>query len=215
MSPSRPNTTDRPKPRLYLVTPAAADAAQLRLDLLGALDSADIAAVLMRLPDEDERSLINRVKEIAPVVQRAEAALILDGHARLVARSGADGAHLNGLAAFQDAAAALKPDRIAGIGGLETRHDAMTAAEDGADYVMFGDNERPSLDALIERVSWWADVFEVPCVAYATALDEIGPLVDAGADFIAVGDVVFSDPRGLAAAVADASKRLLVAETAT
>lgn len=212
---SRPPKEGRPAPRLYLVTPAAADAAQLRLDLLGALDSADIAAVLMRLPDEDERSLINRVKEIAPVVQRAEAALILDGHARLVARSGADGAHLNGLAAFQDAAAALKPDRIAGIGGLETRHDAMTAAEDGADYVMFGDNERPSLDALIERVSWWADVFEVPCVAYVTALDEIGPLVDAGADFIAVGDVVFSDPRGVAAAVADASKRLLIAETAT
>ena len=204
-----------PKPRLYLVTPAAADAAQLRLDLLGALDSADIAAVLMRLPEEDDRSLINRVKEMGPIVQRGEAALILDGHARLVARSGADGAHLNGLGAFQDAAAALKPDRIAGIGGLETRHDAMTAAEDGADYVMFGDNERPSLDALIERVSWWAGVFEVPCVAYATALDEIGPLVDAGADFIAVGEAVFSDPRGVAAAVADASARLLVAETAT
>jgi thiamine-phosphate pyrophosphorylase len=205
----------RPAPRLYLVTPAAADPAQLRLDLLGALDSADIAAVLMRLPGEDERSLINRVKEIAPIVQRGDAALIIDGHARLVARSGADGAHLNGLAAFQDAAVALKPDRIAGIGGLETRHDAMVAAESGADYVMFGDNERPSLDALIDRVTWWADLFEVPCVAYATTLDEIAPLVDAGADFIAVGDAVFSDPRGVAAAVAAASERLSVAETAT
>jgi thiamine-phosphate pyrophosphorylase len=215
MAPPRPTELRRPRPRLYLVTPAAADAAQLRLDLLGALDSADIAAVLMRLPDEDERSLINRVKEIGPVVQRAEAALILDGHPRIVARSGADGAHLNGLAAFQDAAAALKPDRIAGIGGLETRHDAMIAAEHGADYVMFGDNERPSLDALIERVTWWADLFEVPCVAYATALEEIAPLVDAGADFIAVGDAVFSDPRGVAAAVAEASARLSVAEVAT
>jgi thiamine-phosphate pyrophosphorylase len=215
MAPPRPTELRRPRPRLYLVTPAAADAAQLRLDLLGAFDSADIAAVLMRLPDEDERSLINRVKEIGPVVQRAEAALILDGHPRIVARSGADGAHLNGLAAFQDAAAALKPDRIAGIGGLETRHDAMIAAEDGADYVMFGDNERPSLDALIERVTWWADLFEVPCVAYATALEEIAPLVDAGADFIAVGDAVFSDPRGVAAAVAEASARLSVAEVAT
>ena len=75
---SRPPKEGRPAPRLYLVTPAAADAAQLRLDLLGALDSADIAAVLMRIPDEDERSLINRVKEIGPIVQRAEAALILD-----------------------------------------------------------------------------------------------------------------------------------------
>lgn len=215
MTSSRPPKDNRPKPRLYLVTPALADSAQLRLALLGAFDSADIAAVLMRLPDEDERALINRVKAVAPTVQKAEAALILDGHSQIVARSGADGAHLTGLAAFQDAAAALKPDRIAGIGGLETRHDAMVAAETGADYVMFGDNERPSLDALIERVTWWADVFEVPCVAYATALDEIAPLVDAGADFVAVGDAVFSDPRGLAAAVADASVRLSVTEAAT
>ena len=215
MTSSRPSKESRPAPRLYLVTPAAADAAQLRLELLGALDSADIAAVLMRLPDEDERALINRVKAIAPTVQKAEAALILDGHSRIVARSGADGAHLTGLAAFQEAATALRPDRIAGIGGLETRHDAMIAAENGADYVMFGDNTRPSLDALIERVTWWADVFEVPCVAYATALDEIAPLVDAGADFVALGDAVFSDPRGVVAAVAEASARLSVRETAT
>jgi len=205
----------RPKPRLYLVTPAMVDIAQLRFDLLSAFDSADIAAVLMRLPDEDERALINRVKAIAPLVQKSEAALILDGHSRIVARSGADGAHLTGLVAFQDTAVALKPDRIAGIGGLETRHDAMVAAETGADYVMFGDNERPSLDALIERVTWWADVFEVPCAGYATALDEIAPLVEAGADFVAVGDAVFSDPRGVAAAVAEASTRLSVTEAAT
>jgi thiamine-phosphate pyrophosphorylase len=215
MNSARHPAQERPKPRLYLVTPAMADADQLRFDLLAAFDCADIAAVLMRLPDEDERALINRVKAIGPLVQKADAALILDGYAGIVARSGADGAHLTGLAAFQDAAAALKPDRIAGIGGLETRHDAMVAAESGADYVMFGDNARPSIDALIERVAWWADVFEVPCVAYATALDEIAPLVEAGADFVAVGDAVFSDPRGVAAAIAEASAHLSVTEAAT
>lgn len=192
-----------------------ADPQALKFDLLAALDSADIAAVLMRLPDEDERALINRVKAVAPTVQKADAALILDGYPNLVARGGADGAHLTGLAAFEDAIRALKPERIAGIGGLETRHDAMTAAEGGADYVMFGDNARPSLDALIERVSWWAGVFEVPCVAYATALDEIAPLAEAGADFVAVGDSVFGDPRGVAQAIADAASRLTQAEAVT
>lgn len=215
MNSARPAAQDRPKPRLYLVTPATADMQALKFDLLAALDSADIAAVLMRLPDdEDERALINRVKAIAPTVQKSDAALILDGHAGIVARSGADGAHLTGLAAFEDGTGSLKPDRIAGIGGLETRHDAMIAAETGADYVMFGDNARPSLEALIERVSWWAQVFEIPCVAYATALDEIAPLVDAGAEFIAVGDAVFADPRGIARAVADAGSRLSLTETA-
>jgi thiamine-phosphate pyrophosphorylase len=215
MNSARQRDQTRPKPRLYLVTPAGAGPQALKFDLLAALDSADIAAVLMRLPDGDERALINHVKAIAPTVQKADAAVILDGHANLVARSGADGAHLTGLAAFQDAAAALKPDRIAGIGGLETRHDAMVAAETGADYVMFGDNAQPSLEALLERVSWWADVFEIPCVAFATSLDEIGPLVHAGADFVAVGDAVFADARGVAAAAADAASRLSLAEVAT
>ena len=215
MSPPRPIKTDRPKPRFYLVTPAAADPASLKFDLLAAFDSADIAAVLMRLPDTDERALINLVKALAPTVQRADAALILDGHPQLVARSGADGAHLSGIAALEDAAGMLKPDRIAGAGGLESRHDAMTAAESGADYVMFGDNARPSLEALIERVAWWAEVFETPCVAYATSLDEIAPLAEAGADFVAIGDAIFSDPRGIARAMSDAASRLLIAEAAT
>ncbi len=214
MNSARAAAPDRLKPRLYLVTPAAADMQALKFDLLAAFDSADIAAVLMRLPeDEDERTLINRVKAIAPTVQKADAALILDGHFEIVARGGADGAHLTGIAAFESCVGSLKPDRIAGIGGLETRHDAMIAAESGADYVMFGDNARPSLDALLERVSWWAQVFEIPCVAYATELDEVSRLVDAGADFVAIGDAVFSDPRGVAAAVADAGDRLSMAET--
>lgn len=214
MNSARHTVQDRPRPRLYLVTPAEADIQALKFDLLAAFDSAEIAAVLMRLPDDDERALINRVKAIAPAVQKADVALILDGHPQIVARSGADGAHLTGLVAFGESVGSLKPDRIAGIGGLETRHDAMVAAEAGADYVMFGDNVRPSLEALIERVSWWADVFEIPCVAYATALGEIAQLVDAGADFIAVGDAVFADPRGIAQAVADAGNRLSLAEVA-
>lgn len=219
MVPPQQKVDVRPQPRLYLVTPAAADLASLKLDLLAALDSANIAAVLLRLPDEDDRSLINRVKALAPTVQRADAALILDGHPAIVARSGADGAHLRSITEFEESVEALKPDRIAGAGGLSTRHDAMTAAEGGADYVMFGEpnaaDERPALQAIAERVSWWAEVFEAPCVAYAGSLDDIAPLAEAGADFVALGDFIFADPRGIATAVADAASRLTSKEAVT
>lgn len=201
----RPNE-QRPQPRLYLVTPAAAEPASLRLHLMAALDGTGVAAVLLRLPHEDDRARINRIKAIAPVVQNFDAALIVDGHPGLVARGGADGAHLSGIAAFEDAVGALKPGRIAGAGGLATRHDAMLAAERGADYVMFGEPDetlqRPAFEAVLERVAWWAQVFEVPCVAYAASLDEAAKLAQAGADFVAIGDFVFSDPRGIAVAVA-------------
>ena len=219
MVPPQQRTDQRPQPRLYLVTPVAADNASLKLDLLAALDSAAIAAVLLRLPDEDDRALINYVKALAPTVQRADAALIVDGHPAIVARSGADGAHLRSITEFEEAVDALRPDRIAGAGGLISRHDAMTAAERGADYVMFGEptpeGERPTLDAIAERVSWWAEVFEAPCVAYAGSLDDIAPLAEAGADFIALGDFIFADPRGVAVAVADAASRLSSKEAVT
>ncbi len=196
--------------RLYLVTPALADPQDAAALLGPALAATEVAAVLLRLAAADERTLINRIKEIAPFVQGRGAALLVEGHAGLAARAGADGAHLTGLAAVEEAIDALKPERIVGAGGLTTRHDAMLAAEAGADYVMFGEPEaggnRPSLAAIRERVEWWAEVFEVPCVAYAATLDEIGEL--AAAEFIALAPAVLADPRGPAAAVADAAARL-------
>jgi thiamine-phosphate pyrophosphorylase len=205
---SRPGT---PLPRLYLLTPPVNDPAAMA-GLADAMSGADVAAVLLRLPDADERSLINLVKKIAPAVQDRDAALLLAGRDDIVARSGADGAHLGNVDALRDAVPRLKPKNIAGVGGLHTRHDAMTAGEAGADYVMFGDPDeagnRASFDAIIDRVGWWAEVFEVPCVAYAARLDEIDALAAAGADFVAIGGAAFDDPRGLKTALAEASARL-------
>ena len=204
--------SERVTPRLYLATPPVSDAAAFAGALEPALGAADIAAVLLRLAPAGESELVSRIKKLAPAVQRAGAALVLDGHTDLVGRSGADGAHITGIHAFQDAVGRLKPDRIAGAGGMTTRHDAMLAAEAEADYVLFGEpdlnGERPSLEAIEDRVAWWAEVFQPPCVAFAAQLEEIGALAHAGADFVAVGDCIWSDPRGPAAAIADASMRL-------
>ncbi len=213
---TRPKKAEpRPAPRLYLVTPPVADAAAFSTQLAQALGAGDVAAVLVRLADGDERNLINRVKTLCPVVQDTGAALLLDGHVDLVARAAADGAHLTGLDAFTAAIERLKPDRIAGVGGLASRHDAMVAAETGADYVMFGEPDasgaRPSFAAVEERIAWWAEVFEIPGVGYAAGPDEVAPLVKAGADFVALGDWLW---RAAEKAVADAARQLRLPETA-
>ena len=205
----------RPAPRLTIVSPTVEDAAAFARPLAEALGAADIAAVLLRLARADERTLINRVKALAPVVQDRDAALVLDGEPGIAARGGADGAHLTGLADFLAAVESLKPARIAGCGGLATRGDAMTVAERGADYVMFGeprDGRRPALDAILDRIAWWAEVFEVPCVGYAATLAEVGPLAKAGADFVALGPDLWNDPRGAAAAITEAAQRLAAPE---
>jgi thiamine-phosphate pyrophosphorylase len=196
----------RPAPRLYLVTPLLDATAGFAPLLAAALDAGDVAAVLLRLAESDERSLVNRAKALCATVQDRGAALLIDGHAELVARAGCDGAHLTGLTAFTAALETLKPDRIAGVGGLFSRHDAMVAAEAGADYVMFGEpddsGERPGFAAVAERVAWWAEVFEAPCVGYAAAPDEVKPLAQAGADFVALGDWLWRDPQTAIAAAA-------------
>jgi len=216
---SRPKKADpRPAPRLYLVTTAVADAQTFAAPLAAALGAGDIAAVLLRLAETDERTQINRVKTLCPVVQGKDAALLVDGHIEIVARAGADGAHVTGITSFEDAIERLKPDRIVGVGGLVTRHDAMVAAEAGADYVMFGEpgaaGERPGFAAIEERIAWWAEVFEAPCVGYAASLDEVAPLVKAGADFVALGDWLWRDPEAIAATIARAATDLRLPETA-
>ena len=218
MSPRPKKAEPRPQPRLYLVTPPVEDAAAFASLLADAMEAGDVAAVLLRLAPSDERTLINRAKDLARAVQAKDAALLLDGHVDIVARAGADGAHINGLAEFTEALPRLRPDRIAGAGLLDTRHDAMTAAELGCDYVMFGEpdenGERPAFDAIEERVSWWAEVFEAPCIGFAMSADEVEPLAKAGADFIALGDWIWRDPAKAAAMIAEAAHHMHVPETA-
>lgn len=198
----------RPAPRLYLATPVADDPASLLAKLPALLAAADVAAVLVRLKETDQRTMISRIKALASVVQNAGAALLVDGHPEIVARGGADGAHLAGIAALEEAMPSLKPDRIAGVGGLETRHESMNAGEMGADYLLFGEpdakGQRPSSQAIAERLDWWAELFEPPCVGFAVTFEEAHDFAASGADFVLVSDLVWSDPRGPEAALIEA-----------
>ncbi|MBR0696541.1 thiamine phosphate synthase [Bradyrhizobium lablabi] len=209
----------RPTPRLYLATPLVDDPAQLAADLPGLLAAVDVAAVLVRLRETDPRDMISRVKALAPAIQNAGAALLIDGQPELVARAGADGAHLTGLAAMEDAMPSLKPDRIVGVGGLATRHDSMAAGEAGADYLLFGEpdakGQRPSSEAIVERLQWWDELFEPPCVGFAASRDEAYEFAAAGADFVLVGDVIWSDPRGASVALIEIGEAIARAHAAT
>jgi thiamine-phosphate pyrophosphorylase len=214
------NAQQRPRPRLYLLTPQLDDTTAFAGALDAVLTAGDVAAVLLRLGDADERTLINRVKSIGAVVQRRDVALLLDGRPDIVGRAGADGAHLTGIDALRGALATLKPDHIAGVGGLRSRHDAMLAGEADPDYVMFGEpdrrgnpGKRPPFPAVVERVEWWAELFQLPCIGYAAAADEIRPLAEVEADFVALGEWIWEEPGGARTAVATAAGTLAAATT--
>jgi thiamine-phosphate pyrophosphorylase len=88
----------------------------------------------------------------------------------------------------------------------------MTAGELGADYVLFGEpdarGQRPSMEAIAERLGWWAELFEPPCVGFAASREEAYAFAAAGADFVLVGDFVWADPRGASAALADVEQAI-------
>src|SRR5258706_5651233 len=88
----------------------------------------------------------------------------------------------------------------------------MAAGESGADYVLCGDpdanGQRHSAEAIAERLQWWAELFEPPCVGFAASREEAAEFADAGADFVLVGDLIWADPRGAAAALMDAGQAI-------
>jgi thiamine-phosphate pyrophosphorylase len=216
---SRPRKPEpRPKPRLYLITPPIAEPSAFSSQLRSAIDAGDIAAILLQLAEADERTQINRIKAVSEAVQAHGVALLVDGHFDMVARAGADGTHITGVAAFSEAINRLKPERIVGAGGLASRHDAMFVAEHGADYVMFGEPDRhrkcPSFAAVIERISWWAELFEVPCIGYAPSIEDVALVARAGADFVALGDNLWASS-DIVEAIRQAHAHLRLAEPAT
>lgn len=197
-----------PRCSLYLVTPllSAADADDFAKTFAQALEAAPIACALVRLAPGSEPHSKAVVAPLLRPARGANCALLIENDSRAAVRLGADGVHVAGEGA--DLAAAierLKPERIVGAGSLRTRDEAMTAGEMGADYVMFGEPHGgvqtmglASLVSLTERVVWWAEIFETPCVAYADTLAAAGALADAGADFVALGEAVWgsSSPAG-------------------
>lgn len=201
--------------RLYLITPLLEDAS-LAPKLAEACKGGAVAAVLLRLSGSDERSLTNLVKALAPSVQEHGTAVIVTAEgkadlANIAARGGADGIHVSAIdpREIRELRERLKGERAIGVGAIRTKDDAMSFGEAGVDYLLFGepraDGSLPSLESVIERAAWWAEIFETPCVAYAPTMEALESLAATGAEFVALGDAVWSHPQGPAAAVKAAS----------
>jgi thiamine-phosphate pyrophosphorylase len=204
--------------RLILVTPAVEDAVSFAPLLEAACRAGDVAAVILNLATDDEVIALSAIRIVSTHLQSTGAALLLAGMPALVEPAGADGAYFRNLDQLQTTRTNLAAGRLSGAGGLPSRHDAMVASESGVDFVMFGEpnaeGKRPGFSALVERVSWWAEIFQLPCVAYAASIDEVPRLVEVRADFVALDDAVWSNNVNAAEAVAKATKLIGVPEIA-
>ncbi len=205
--------------RLMLVSPILRVDSAFDAPFAAALGAGAFSAVILRTDREaDERGMLKVLKPLVEAAQAHGAAVLIEGAPDLVGKSGADGIHTLGEAQAREAASRFKPEKILGAGGLRTRDAAMSAGELNADYVLFGDpgkggpgkgGEAPPLDAVLERLDWWSEIFVTPCVGQAEALGDVSPIAATNADFIALGSFVWTHSAGPDEAVRTASAALV------
>jgi thiamine-phosphate pyrophosphorylase len=189
--------------RLYLITPPKLEAKAFAGTLERALDAGDVASLQLRLKDVADDEIRRATEVLMPLAQARGVAFILNDRPDLAHALGCDGVHVGQEdASYDEARAAVGRDAIVGVTCHDSRHLAMEAAEAGADYVAFGafyptTTKEPKARAEIETLRWWAEMMLVPVVAIGgITVDNARPLVEAGADFVAVASGVWDHAAG-------------------
>jgi thiamine-phosphate pyrophosphorylase len=207
-----PQRSERAK--LYLISPQ--EVGGMFPDRLKAAVEPGVAtAFQLRVKEVAEHELARLAEPLQRICADADVAFIVNDSMALAKRLGADGVHLGRTDGdVREARALLGPSAQIGKTCHDSRHFAMEAGEAGADYVAFGafyptttkpSNYRPAPSIL----TWWSSLFEIPCVAIGGITpDNAKPLVDAGADFIAVCQAVWGkdDPAAAARAFTEVLK---------
>jgi thiamine-phosphate pyrophosphorylase len=208
---SLPRTEAPGTTRLYLITPPAFDPDRFARDLEEALAGGDVACLQLRLKEVDDDAVRRAARILQPIAQGHGVAFIMNDRPDLAAELDCDGVHVGEEdMPYAEARRLLGPDRIVGVTCGDSRHRAVVAAEAGADYVAFGaffpsmTKAGAKFRATPEVLRDWSETTVVPCCAIGGITQEnCGPLVEAGADFLAVVGAIWSYPQGPRAAVRD------------
>jgi thiamine-phosphate pyrophosphorylase len=194
--------------RLYLITPERFDLDSFAPALTEALAGGDVACVQLRLKDVPDDAICAAARTLAPIAQDRDVAFIMNDRPDLALETGCDGVHIGQQDARYDVARdILGTDAVIGVTCHDSRHLAMVAAEQGADYVAFGAFfPTATKDAIghpeVEILNWWSEMMVVPSVAIGGITPENCPgLVRAGADFLAVVSAVWNHADGPGEAV--------------
>lgn len=189
--------------RLYLITPPKLEAKSFAEVLRRALGAGDVASLQLRLKDVSDDEIRRATETLMPIAQRAGVAFILNDRPDLAAALRCDGVHVGQEdMPYAEARAIVGGQAIVGVTCHDSRHLAIDAAEAGADYVAFGAffptaTKEAKSHAEIELLRWWGEMMVVPVVAIGgITVDNARPLVEAGADFLAVSSGIWDHPDG-------------------
>lgn len=195
--------------QIYLISPPRIDDIDAFLNQLDEVIAAGVISVFqLRLKGIENREIVLMGKKIVPKLQEAGIAVIINDNPRIAKDLHADGVHLGQEDGdIVGARKLLGKDAIIGVTCHNSKHLGMEAAENGADYVAFGafyptQTKEVVHHAEIEILEWWQDIMEIPCVAIGGInIDNALPIINAGADFIAISSGVWNYEGGIKAAL--------------
>jgi thiamine-phosphate pyrophosphorylase len=193
--------------QLYLISPLEVGG-DFPDRLARALDAGPAAAFQFRVKGIDQHKAAALAEPLQRICAEREVAFIVNDSVALAKRLGADGVHLGQEDGDpREARRELGPGAQIGVTAHDSKHLAMEAGEAGADYVAFGAFYPTTTKEVRHRpdpsiLGWWSTIFEIPCVAIGGITpDNARPLIEAGADFLAVCGAVWNAPKGEAEAV--------------
>jgi thiamine-phosphate pyrophosphorylase len=194
--------------RLYLITPPKLEPRAFAEELKRALDAGDVATLQLRLKDVSDNEILRAAEVLMPIAQARDVAFIVNDRPDIAHMIRADGVHIGqDDVPYAEARVIVGKNAIVGVTCHNSRELAFAAGEAGADYVAFGAfyptaTKEVEFRADLELLQWWAQAMTVPVVAIGgITVDNAKPLIDAGADFLAVSSGVWNYEDGAAAAV--------------
>lgn len=189
--------SDAERPQIYIITPPEFDLEVFPSRLAAVLDAQEVACVRLALASRDEDRVARAADALREVTHSRDVALVIERHVLLVERLGLDGVHLtDGGRSVRKVRKDLGDDAIIGTFCGVTRHEGISAAEAGADYVAFGPVGLTPLGdgsrAEAELFQWWSEMIEVPVVAEGALnrdlVAQLGPITD----FFGIGEEIWS-----------------------
>jgi len=185
------------RPQINLITPPILDLLTFPDTLARVMDGVEIACLRLSLATKDPDDLGRAADACRLIAHARDVAIVIENHVAFVERHGLDGLHLtDGGRHLRTLRKDLGPDAILGAWCGITRHDGISAAEAGADYVAFGPVGLSPLGsgetAPHDLFQWWSEMIEVPVLAEGALTRDLVASLAPVTDFFAPGPEIWT-----------------------
>lgn len=200
-----------PMTKIYLISPPKIELKQFSAQLEKALKTNLVPVFQLRLKGYENSEVKKIAKELLKICHANNCQFLINDFFEMALEIGANGVHLGAedgsIKIAREKSKKINPNFVIGASCYDSKHLAMEAGEQGADYISFGTffpskTKNSKGKPTTEILEWANELLNIPTVAIGGITDQnCSTLVKAGADFLAVISYVWENPAGVEAAL--------------